>query len=464
MAFQPIADLDTGTVVGFESLARFEGDPLRSPAAWFSDAATVGLRGDLELTAARAAVSAFADLPEGAYLTVNASPDVAMSPAFIEAISSVPGARLVVEITEHAPIDDYGALNRALETLRARGVRVAIDDAGAGFANMNHILRIDADLIKLDVELTRHIDIDVRRKALVASLVEFARSVGSTIVAEGIETEAELRALRALGVRTGQGFHLGRPSPLAARASAHTGPREGRTPARLWRSAATVFLDWATFVRRREKNRRRPRAFRRVALLMTVALVLGPATAAFAENARPGTPGWWVKRRIEDVRIAVALDRESQVRLQLDFARRRLSELSEVLTDGDTQRTELVLASYRRNIESVRRFLPRAPLMSEGLRHRMQRELTDYVETLDGEAIETCPSDRSRHAQACRGIGVAARRSKAALAEVERLPVRPRSGRGGKAGRPTPHPSSSPEAGNGEDMQHPPRPENSKKK
>jgi len=114
-------------------------------------------------------------------------------------------------MTEHAPVGDYEALNRALQPLRAGGVRVAVDDAGAGFASLRHILLLVPDIIKLDISLTRGIDTDRPRRALSCALVAFARETSTVIVAEGIETGAELRTLKEIGVSQGQGFLIAKP-------------------------------------------------------------------------------------------------------------------------------------------------------------------------------------------------------------------------------------------------------------
>jgi EAL domain-containing protein (putative c-di-GMP-specific phosphodiesterase class I) len=111
-------------------------------------------------------------------------------------------------------VEDYDALVRALDGLRSQGVRVAVDDTGAGYAGLAHILRLRPDIIKLDIDLTRGIDADPVRRALAASLVAFGGDIGATITAEGIETGEELEALRTLGVTCGQGYYLARPGPL----------------------------------------------------------------------------------------------------------------------------------------------------------------------------------------------------------------------------------------------------------
>jgi EAL domain-containing protein (putative c-di-GMP-specific phosphodiesterase class I) len=215
IAYQPIWDIATRRPVGFECLARFSASPERSPDRWFHEAGEVGLGIPLELAAIRAALSALPDLTGNAYLAVNASPATALSSDLYALLDGVPGKRLVLEITEHAHVEDYGRLGAALAPLRARGIRLAVDDAGAGYASLQHILHLQPDIIKLDMTLTRNVDGDPARRALAAALIDFARNTGIRIVAEGVETEAELATLRQLGAHYAQGYLLGRPMPLA---------------------------------------------------------------------------------------------------------------------------------------------------------------------------------------------------------------------------------------------------------
>jgi EAL domain-containing protein (putative c-di-GMP-specific phosphodiesterase class I) len=145
---------------------------------------------------------------------VNASPETIISAEFSDALADLPAERIVLEITEHADVGDYDALLAALGPLRARGVRLAVDDAGAGYSSLRHILHLQPDLIKLDMSLTRNICLDPARKALASALVSFAREMGSQIIAEGVETEAELSTLKEIGVERAQGYLLARPLPL----------------------------------------------------------------------------------------------------------------------------------------------------------------------------------------------------------------------------------------------------------
>jgi EAL domain-containing protein (putative c-di-GMP-specific phosphodiesterase class I) len=209
VALQPIIDLDRGEVVSVEALARFSDG--RSPDEWFAEAASVGLNQALELAAVRSALGRLGELPPGTRLAVNVSAATAASPELAELLDGVPAGRVVLEITEHVAVADYVALAGALEGLRARGVHIAVDDAGAGFASMRHVLRLHPDVVKLDISLVRGIDADPAHRALVSALVSFARETHTSLVAEGIETAAELEAARALGVGCAQGFHLGRP-------------------------------------------------------------------------------------------------------------------------------------------------------------------------------------------------------------------------------------------------------------
>ena len=206
--YQPIVDLSRGRVTGVEALARFAtGMPLQ----WFEEAADVGLREELEASAVAVALAGLPALPVDAYLSLNLSPSTLLRRDVAHLLGAVPLERIVIEMTEHAPVGDYEALNRALQPLRKGGVRVAVDDAGAGFASLRHILLLVPDIIKLDISLTRGIDADRPRRALSCALVAFARETSTTIVAEGIETDAELRTLKEIGVTQGQGFLIARP-------------------------------------------------------------------------------------------------------------------------------------------------------------------------------------------------------------------------------------------------------------
>jgi EAL domain-containing protein (putative c-di-GMP-specific phosphodiesterase class I)/ActR/RegA family two-component response regulator len=214
IVFQPICALDTLEPRGFEALARFPGPPHRGPEHWFREASEVGLSVQLELVSVERALARLAELPDGVYMSVNVSPATVVSTPFKRVLAGVPAERVVVEITEHAPIENYDTFTAGLASVRALGVRLAIDDAGAGFASLRHILRLEPELIKLDITLIAAIESDRSQQALAAGIISFADGIGATVVAEGIEHAEALEALRALGVPYGQGFHLGRPAGL----------------------------------------------------------------------------------------------------------------------------------------------------------------------------------------------------------------------------------------------------------
>jgi len=213
MVFQPICTLG-GTTVGAEALARFRATPRRAPDRWFAEAENVGLGRELELAAVKAALAALPSLPPKIYLSLNVSPKTVLSAGLLKLVKGSEPSRIVVEVTEHAPIADYKRLNTAVDALRAFGVRFAVDDAGAGFASLRHILRLAPDFIKLDRTLIDGIQSDRSRQALAAGLISFAERIDATIIAEGIEKLAELNMLASLGVGHGQGFFLARPGPL----------------------------------------------------------------------------------------------------------------------------------------------------------------------------------------------------------------------------------------------------------
>lgn len=214
IALQPIFDLGDRSIFGLEALARFSPPGCPPPDVWLAEAHRVGLGVELELALLSAALELLELLPEGTLLSLNAGPQALAHPRVRETLASADPSRIVIELTEHAAVEDYPLLVSALAGLRRAGVRLAIDDAGAGFASLMHILRLAPDFIKLDRQLISGIDLDPVRRSLAASLMRFAEETGARIVAEGVETAAELAALEDLGVRYAQGFHLARPVPI----------------------------------------------------------------------------------------------------------------------------------------------------------------------------------------------------------------------------------------------------------
>jgi EAL domain-containing protein (putative c-di-GMP-specific phosphodiesterase class I) len=210
VVLQPVVDIHTGNAIAVEALSRFDLAP--TPDVWFAEAAALHLGVELELACARAALDTLTrnDLPE--LLGVNLSPAALMSPGCSNLLQSVDRRRLIIEITEHAPVEDYAALNAALAPHRQAGAQVAIDDAGAGYASFRHILRLSPDFIKVDIGLIRNIDTDPVTQALITALASVAVTAGARLIAEGVETEEELATLHRLGVTLGQGYLLGRPS------------------------------------------------------------------------------------------------------------------------------------------------------------------------------------------------------------------------------------------------------------
>ena len=213
-AFQPIFALTSGALDGFEALSRFEPTPRRSPDLWFADAAAAGLGVELEARAIENALTLAHHLPRHAFISVNLSPATVTAESLRHTLATFPPERIVLEITEHAAIADYEALKQSLKYFRERGTRLAIDDAGAGYSGLNQIVELVPDFIKLDLFLTRGIDSDAVKRALAAALVSFAEQIGAHLIAEGVETPAELRVLEDLGVQRAQGFYLGRPLPI----------------------------------------------------------------------------------------------------------------------------------------------------------------------------------------------------------------------------------------------------------
>jgi EAL domain-containing protein (putative c-di-GMP-specific phosphodiesterase class I)/CheY-like chemotaxis protein len=214
MHFQPIVALADSRTVGYEALARFSLEPSQPPNRWFADAEEVGRRAELELEAIRRALVELPKLPGTSLLSLNTSPATLVSGSVAELLTGVDLSRIVLEVTEEARIENYDEFAAALGDLRAGGVRLAVDDAGAGFASLRHILRLEPDVIKIDRTLIEDVDTDRRSRALAVAFVGFAREVDAIALAEGIERPIQLEVLLELGVTHGQGYLLGRPVPL----------------------------------------------------------------------------------------------------------------------------------------------------------------------------------------------------------------------------------------------------------
>lgn len=211
IVFQPVVELRTGRTVGFEALSRF---PNLGPEAMFAEAWRQGRGQALELKAISMALASMDRLPSDAWLSVNVAPQTILSRAFFDLLEGVPASRLVVEITEHDAVANYAEVSDALEGVLDRGVRLAIDDVGSGYASLSHIVELSPDILKLDGVFTRGVESEIARRALANAFVRFARDIDAMLVVECIETPQELRTLQALGIGYGQGFHLGRPAAL----------------------------------------------------------------------------------------------------------------------------------------------------------------------------------------------------------------------------------------------------------
>ena len=211
---QPIVDIVTSKPVGVECLARFPDAELRGPDKWFNDASEIGLCVELEMLAVRCALATVPHIPGDAYVSINASPQTILSGALEQALDGYSGRKLVIELTEHERVDDFAALKTSLKRIASNAL-IAIDDVGAGYAGMRHLVDLEPDILKLDMSLTRDIHNDVARQALTTAMVHFAKEIGSKLVAEGVECEEEREVLASLGVDFGQGYLFARPMPVA---------------------------------------------------------------------------------------------------------------------------------------------------------------------------------------------------------------------------------------------------------
>lgn len=213
--FQPVYRLGDGRLRAVEALTRFDTELAEPPDVWFGLARQSGQEVELDLAAIEAALlAADAVLPDDVDLTLNCSPATICDDRLASLLDRCPSRGIILEITEHAMVDDYRQLEEILPALRARGISLAVDDTGAGFASLRHILRLSPDIIKLDISLTQGLRHDPVRRTLAECLVRFASRTGSELFAEGIEDPADLAEWRELGADAAQGYLLGRPGPL----------------------------------------------------------------------------------------------------------------------------------------------------------------------------------------------------------------------------------------------------------
>jgi EAL domain-containing protein (putative c-di-GMP-specific phosphodiesterase class I)/AmiR/NasT family two-component response regulator len=215
--YQPVIDIRSLTPVGYEGLSRFPSSEHGGPDRWFGDAFDVGLGVELEWLAASKVLNFLQTLDDDepeTFLAVNMSPASVLHLLTHQLCDPALYPRIVVELTEHVPVEDYAAVHASLAAMREGGSRLAADDLGSGYAGFRHLIRLQPDIIKLDISLVRGIHRSKGQRALASALVAFASDVGARVIAEGVEEQGELEALQDIGVQWAQGYFLGRPVPL----------------------------------------------------------------------------------------------------------------------------------------------------------------------------------------------------------------------------------------------------------
>ena len=208
IALQPVVDIQENVVVGMEALSRF-GDGQR-PDLRFADARHAGILSEVEMAMIGAALRSASPIPDDVWLALNVSGQVLVADAGLPDLLARANRPVVLELSEAEPIADYQDVQRSLRSMPA-GTRLAVDDAGAGYSSLRHVLELRPAFVKLDRQWVTGVDEDLVRQALIEAMVAFTYRSGSQLIAEGVETEAELRTLRALGVQLAQGFLIGHP-------------------------------------------------------------------------------------------------------------------------------------------------------------------------------------------------------------------------------------------------------------
>lgn len=210
--YQPLVRMSDRKIIGVEALSRFSSD---DPEQIFEKAAELELGRDLELAALALQLPEIAELPDDVYLSVNASAELICDDRFLSVLPAPSYHRLVVEVTEHSLEDDARLLQKQLNELHALGVRIAIDDVGAGYSGLQRIAQLEPDILKIDRSMITGIQDSLPQRAIVAALVHFSAETNASVLVEGVETQEEAKALMELGVDLAQGWLFGRPDTLA---------------------------------------------------------------------------------------------------------------------------------------------------------------------------------------------------------------------------------------------------------
>jgi EAL domain-containing protein (putative c-di-GMP-specific phosphodiesterase class I) len=212
IAYQPIIQIKSGDFLGVEGLARFP-NAFGPPDHLFAQADSIGLGLELERLAIRQAWHALERLSSQQFLAINVSPESLLELARrAQERSDLPLGQLVIEITEQTVVQCYENLRDVIDPLRAQGLRISVDDAGAGYASLHHIVELKPDFIKIDRSLVYGLADDHALRVAVSAFVRLAQDLGATVIAEGVEGPRDLAALSELGVDAAQGYLLGRPS------------------------------------------------------------------------------------------------------------------------------------------------------------------------------------------------------------------------------------------------------------
>ena len=213
IAYQPIVEIESGRCLGFEALARFPERFLNPPDKVFASAQEVGLGRELELLAVRLACEKMPPLTPGQFLAVNLSPSAVVALGDDLATRAlIDRGDLVAEITEHEFTEHHEDVRDALLPHRQRGLRVAVDDAGTGYASLRRIVELEPDFIKIDISLVRGVATMDRHAMAVRTLSRLADDLGAIAIAEGVEDRADLEQLRWIGVPAAQGYYFARPT------------------------------------------------------------------------------------------------------------------------------------------------------------------------------------------------------------------------------------------------------------